>query len=67
MGTKLSEVMEAGGRRYTWLAAQTGVDVSTAWRYAKGERTPTPEFRVRAAKALGMDEDELFPEIVPAA
>ncbi len=53
--------MERGGRRYTWLARQTGVDVSTAWRYAKGQREPSPEFRRRAAEALEMEESELFP------
>jgi transcriptional regulator with XRE-family HTH domain len=64
VGTKLAQVLTQQGRRRGWLAAQTGVSNALVTRIAQGERRPSPEFRQRAAAALGVPEDELFPEVV---
>jgi len=57
----LQTVMEEQGRRNDWLATQTGKSPSYVTRVLKGERTPSPEFRAAAAKALGVSESDLFP------
>lgn len=64
MGTKLAEVLDAQGRRRDWLAAQTGYSAPLVTLICQGKRNPSPEFRTRAAEALGVDEAELFPEAV---
>lgn len=63
----LREVMEQQGRKHVWLAEQTGVSPSLITRIMDGERTATPAFRREAAKALGVDEEELFPAPEPQA
>lgn len=63
----LRTVMQRQGRRHVWLAEQTGKSPSYITRVLNGERNPSPEFRIAAAKALGMDERDLFEEAKPAA
>lgn len=66
MGTTLDQVMRDQGRQGKWLARQTGVSMSLVTRIRKGQRTPTPEFRAKAAAALGVSEPDLFPEATAA-
>lgn len=62
MGTKLAVVLAEQGRRRDWLAAQTGYSAPLVTLICQGKRTPSPEFRRKAAEALGMDEGDLFPQ-----
>lgn len=63
MDTHLAEILDAQGRRRDWLAAQTGVSPSLVTMISRGQRSPSADFRRRAAEALGVPEDELFPEV----
>jgi transcriptional regulator with XRE-family HTH domain len=63
----LQQVMEQQGRRRDWLASQTGYSPSYVTRVLNGERTPSPVFRAKASKALGVAELELFPAEVNRA
>lgn len=67
MGTTFDRVMREQGRKATWLAEVIGVSPATVTRVRKGQRTPSPEFRAKAAAALEMDESDLFPEPEAAA
>lgn len=67
MGTKLAEVLEEQGRRRDWLAAQTGVSAPLVTLICQGKRRPSSRFQQRAAHALGLTTDELFPEVEKAA
>ena len=60
MTTKLRKIMTEQGRRVVWLAERTGVSPSHVTRVMDGERKPGPDFRARAAAALGLDEGDLF-------
>lgn len=57
----VERVLEQQGRTTAWLARKTGVSVSYAWLMLQGKRPLTPDFRSRAAEALGVPEDILFP------
>lgn len=48
----------------SWLARRTGKSPSYVLRVTIGERRPSPEFKARAAEALGVPESLLFPEQV---
>lgn len=67
MGTTFDRVMRAQGRKATWLAEVTGVSPATVTRIRKGQRSPSPEFRAKAAAALEVGEAELFPEVAAEA
>lgn len=57
----VERVLEQQGRSMAWLARKSGVSVSYAWRMLNGERPLTDEFQDRAAEALGVPRDLLFP------
>lgn len=57
----IERVLEQQGRSMAWLARKAGVSVSYAWRMLNGERPLTTEFQERAAEALGVPQDILFP------
>lgn len=67
MGTTFDRVMSEQGRKATWLAEQIGYSNALISRVRSGERAATPDFRRKAAAALRMSEDELFPEVTTAA
>lgn len=60
--TRLAEVLDEQGRRRDWLAERAGVSPALVTLIAQGKRSPSPEFRERAAAALGVPETLLFPE-----
>lgn len=62
MGTTFDRVMREQGRQGRWMARQTGVSDALVTYIRKGERVPSPEFRRKAAEALGVDESVLFPD-----
>ncbi len=53
--TKLARVIRDQGRKYAWLAGQTGFSVSTIGAVARGERVGTRPFYVAVSRALGED------------
>jgi transcriptional regulator with XRE-family HTH domain len=61
--TPVERVLDKQGRSVAWLARQTDVSVSYAWRMLKGERPITAEFKAMAAEALGVPADLLFPVV----
>lgn len=61
----VEQVLEQQGRSLSWLARQTDVSQSYAWRMLHGERPVTPEFRAATVRALGVPESFLFP-VAPA-
>jgi transcriptional regulator with XRE-family HTH domain len=60
--TELERILEEQGRRRDWLAARIGCSPALVTMVAKGQRRPSPEFRAKAAEALGIDPTELFPQ-----
>lgn len=54
-------VLASQERSLSWLARKTGKSPSHVLRVTTGERKPSPDFRARAAVALGVPESELFP------
>jgi transcriptional regulator with XRE-family HTH domain len=63
--TPVERVLDQQGRSVSWLARQTAVSQTYAWRMLKGERPVTSEFKAATARALGVPEDILFP-VAPA-
>jgi transcriptional regulator with XRE-family HTH domain len=53
-GAKLAAIMQAQGRRQTWLAQQVGVSVSMINHILKGRKPLTAEMAARIAVALGL-------------
>jgi transcriptional regulator with XRE-family HTH domain len=53
-------------RSASWLSKKAGFDASYAHKVMSGDRTPSPEFRARAAQILGVDEATIFPVETPA-
>lgn len=53
-GQRLADIMEAQGRRQTWLAQQVGVSVSMINHILKGRKPLTPIMASRIAIALGL-------------
>lgn len=44
----------------SWLSKRCGYDASYAHKVIRGERTPSQEFRQKAAELLGVPEADLF-------
>lgn len=63
--TPVERVLDQQGRSVSWLARQTAVSQTYAWRMLKGERPITEDFKAATARALGVPEDLLFP-VAPA-
>ena len=59
--TPLKQVLDAEGRRHSWLAAELGVHTQTVHTWVHGWRVPIPENQRKIAELLGRDVDELFP------
>lgn len=59
--TPLARYIREQGRLKGWLAAQIGVDRSRLSRLISGETTFRLDEAARAARALGVDIDELLP------
>lgn len=53
-GAKLAAIMQAQGRRQTWLAGQVGVSVGMINHILKGRKPLTPALAERIAVALGL-------------
>lgn len=64
--TRLAQVMELEGRKWVWLAEQTGIDRPTLSRYGKGLHVPNDR-RALIAQALERQIDDLFPPAEVAA
>lgn len=58
----LSAVLESQERSASWLARRCGKSPAYVSRVMSGTRRPSPDFRARAAEALGVPETLLFPE-----
>lgn len=67
MTAELKLMLAQQERTAAWLARKTGVDPSLVTRILNGERRPSPEFKARAADALGVPATLLFPEPTEAA
>lgn len=61
MTTPLKKLMDAEGRKQSWLAAEAGVDAATMSRIVNGF-IPDDDKRAAIATALGRTTDELWPE-----
>lgn len=59
--TKLAEVLDAEGRRQTWLADLCGVSRRTVWTWVHGIHEPDHGNRAKIALALGKSTDDLWP------
>ena len=57
--SRLEQVMQAQGRRWDWLAAQTDYAPATVSRYLNGIEPISDKFAIRAARALGIPVDWL--------
>lgn len=62
----LKEVMEAEGRKQTWLAQVIGVDRSQVSKYVNGLMPPEPT-RAAIAEALNRETGELWPDTTASA
>jgi transcriptional regulator with XRE-family HTH domain len=58
----LSAVLGSQERTASWLARRCGKSPGYVSRVLSGTRRPSPDFRARAADALGVPEHILFPE-----
>lgn len=58
----LSAVLLSQERTASWLARRTGKSPSYVTYVIKGKRRPSPDFRARAAEALGVPESLIFPK-----
>lgn len=56
----LKAVLEAQGRRQSWIATQTGRSRHHVWEVVNGLRRPSPTFKADVAAVLGLPEDVLF-------
>lgn len=59
--TRLAEIMESEGRRFTWLAREAGRSRQTVYNVANGLH-PTPATAEAIAEALGREVEDVFPE-----
>lgn len=57
----LIAVLATQERTAAWLARKTGKSPSYITRVLNGERRPSDEFKARAAEALNVPADLLFP------
>lgn len=51
---KITETLAVQGRTSTWLAEQTGYDLSTVSRFLNSKQRMGDQFVERAARALGV-------------
>lgn len=58
--TKFAQVMEVEGRKYVWLAEQTGITRQTLSQYANGLHCPDDKQRL-ICDALGRKRADVFP------
>lgn len=65
-GQRLAEVVAAQGRRWDWLAEQTGLHYTLLWQYRVGRRPITRKSGAKIAAALGISLDDLRPQPTPA-
>lgn len=63
MGHPLSAVLESQERTGAWLARKTGKSPAYVTKVLNRTRRPSPDFKARAAEALGIPEHLLFPEV----
>lgn len=63
MAHPLSDVLASQERTLSWLARKTDKSPSYVLRVTTGERKPSPDFKAKAAVALGVPESMLFPEV----
>ena len=61
MSHPLSHILASQERTMSWLARKTGKSPSYVLRVISGERTPSNDFKTRAAVVLGVPVDLLFP------
>jgi transcriptional regulator with XRE-family HTH domain len=57
----LSAVLASQERPAAWLARKTGKSPAYVTKVMNGTRRPSPDFKARAAQALGVPETLLFP------
>jgi transcriptional regulator with XRE-family HTH domain len=62
---QLKQALRTAGLEIDDLAVQVKVDVKTAQRWLSGSRTPHPRHRWRVAEALGVTEQQLWPDQTP--
>jgi transcriptional regulator with XRE-family HTH domain len=62
LGHPLAAVLAKQERSAAWLSKKCGYDASYAHKVMSGDRTPSPDFRARAARILDVPESELFPD-----
>lgn len=62
MAHPIAGVLDSQERSLSWLARKTGKSPSYITRVLNGERNPSPEFKAKAAEALGVPQQLLFPE-----
>ena len=67
MEHRLSAVLGQQERTASWLARKTGKSPSYITRVLQGTRRPSQDFKDRAALALGIPADMLFPAEESAA
>lgn len=60
MEQRLAAVLAQQERTESWLARKTGKSPSYVHRVINGERRPSPDFKERAAEALGVPPAVLF-------
>lgn len=52
---KWFQVLQAQGRKLTWLAKETNVSYPVATHYAQGRTEPPPEWLEKVSQLLGVD------------
>lgn len=66
LGHPLAEILAKQERSAAWLSKKAGYDASYAHKVMSGDRTPSPDFREKAARILGVSEADIFPAADPA-
>lgn len=59
-GSRLTEILDARGIKYAWLARQVGYQRAYLSHVKAGRYSPSATFRARAAQVLGLPEDVVF-------
>lgn len=65
--TPLKLVLDADGRRQSWLAERLDVDPRQVWGWVHGIHEPADETKARIASLLGRAVQELFHETESSA
>lgn len=63
MAHPLQGVLDSQERTGAWLSRKTGKSPAYVTKVLNGTRRPSPDFKARAAEALGVPESLLFPEV----